>query len=535
LLLILVVALLVRLPGLDRDLWYDEALSLFHARGANALMKIIPNGPVLTSDQFTTDRGWHETVTAIAQIEQTPPLYFFLLRLWRKIFGERNGVLRLLSLIMGLTSLLAAYLVGRQIANAKVGVIAAGVLALLPLHIQYSQEIRAYMLAFLLVLLSTWAFLRASSVAESLHKPSKWWFLYGGLIVLSLYTHYFTLGTFMAHALSALTRSRTVRRVLVTRILVVALIALSLLTPWFLLQYVSQFRAANLLHPRVEPPGFWELGTVKRLASLICHFVVGWLPGMTFASALGLSVLAFYGVTAHVLGSIARRHETQSALLFGSLLFLMPLFFVIAVEMILNDSGLLLFPRFALTALIGLCLLCAVAIVYSNRRIISFFIVVLLLAFTGYFQVQWHRIRTSPLPPPGLPWFYGNLSSAVIKVSEQVDSNELLLFDDLHLVVTWNVYEKSRIPQLLMTRKDFFYLNRARDFDARWREIHRTYPRISLVRRVGEPPSEIMNRLDTSCRLLAVQQVGRLEIRRYANQPPEIPHHPLQEGRGPAP
>lgn len=511
LLLILGVGFILRLPGLDRDLWYDESLSLFHARGANPLTKIIPNGPEVTSDLFTTDRGWREALMAISQIEQTPPFYFLLLRVWTKLFGESNRALRLLSVILGLAAIPVIFLLGWKIFDQKVGLGAAGVLAILPLHLQYSQEIRAYALAFLLATLASWTFLCACQ-AMGQSRDGRWWLLYFGLMTLSLYTHYFTAGTFLAHGLFTLMQPHSLRFRLVKRVLTATAVALLLLIPWLLIQYVNQSHLW-VFQPRTEALHFWTLDTLKRLVSMICYFVVGWLPGTTFRSVLGVSLLGLYGIAALTLYIVMCKREIQPALMFGSFLLFMPIFFVIGVEVILNDSGLLLFPRFALPASIGLCLLFGLAIVCSHRRTLSVLIAAMIVALTGYFQLQWHRVNASPSPLPGLPWFYGNLSSAVGKVSQEASPSELILFDDVHLMSTWNVYQKSRVPQLLMSRKDF--VNRARDFDSRWREVESKYTSIHLIRRVGELPSEVVKRLEAHYRLISNERVGRLEIRHY--------------------
>lgn len=184
----------------------------------------------------------------------------------------------------------------------------------------------------------------------------------------------------------------SVRFRLVKRVLTVTAAALLLLIPWLLIQYVNQFQFW-LSQPRPEALSFWTLHTLKRLVSMICYFVVGWLPGMTFTSVLGLILLGLYAASALTLHSVARRHEIQPTLTFGSVLLLMPILFVIGVEVILNDSGLLLFPRFALPALTGLCLLFGLAIVCSHRRTLSVLIAAMIVVPTGYFQWQWSLRR----------------------------------------------------------------------------------------------------------------------------------------------
>jgi 4-amino-4-deoxy-L-arabinose transferase-like glycosyltransferase len=86
-----------------------------------------------------------------------PPLYFTLMKLWRSCGLES---LRLPSAVFGAAAVPLLYLVGRRVASARVGLVAAALLAISPLHVRYSQEARCYALLiveelfFLLVALS---------------------------------------------------------------------------------------------------------------------------------------------------------------------------------------------------------------------------------------------------------------------------------------------------------------------------------------------------------------------------------------------
>lgn len=519
-LVIVVTGVLLRLPGIERDLWYDEAWGIYHARGTDILPKLIPNGQELTSDLFHRDGGWRESLLAIGHAEWIPPLYYLLLRLWIKLWGESNSVFRALSLIAGMLTICAVFLLGRAIWNEKVGLAAASILAILPIHIQYSQEVRAYALAVLFATLASWAFWRACKHLGHF-KEWRYWLFYVLFATLSLYTHYFTGWVLAAHGLFTLTQPANERWLVVKRLGLVAFVITLLLTPWVLSPYFDNqvFLAGQL--PFI--PTFWTLETPKRLVALFFYLVAGFLPGVHFRSLFGLVILSLYALVGFLLLPQFRGHQ-RNELLFSLLLFLVPVVIVTAIAAYLNESGLIAVPRFILPALGGLCLLLGASIVYSRRYAQSLLIIGILVALCAHFQVQWHYANTSPSPRLGFHWAYGNVSPAVAKVALEAKPDELLLFDDVYLPVIWNIYNQSPVPQLLMGRMTFLQFNLPMDFDVRWREVEAKYPGIFLIRRAEQPPSEVMTRLETNYRLMSQERIGRLEIRHYRKSPPEKSH-----------
>lgn len=79
LLLIVTVGFLLRLPGLDRDLSFDEAMSPYNARGTDNVTPLVPNGTELTNETFRKEGQWRELLLIVGCLDQNPPYY--LLRL----------------------------------------------------------------------------------------------------------------------------------------------------------------------------------------------------------------------------------------------------------------------------------------------------------------------------------------------------------------------------------------------------------------------------------------------------------------------
>ena len=132
---ILIVLLLVligfglRFLYLDSALWYDEACSWATSTEKLGIMHNLLNVDL-----------------------QHTPLYFALLKIWIKFFGQGETALRSLSLIFGILTVVLAYIVGKK--TAKNGFWSALICTVSPLLVLFSVEVRMYSLAVFLVLLS---------------------------------------------------------------------------------------------------------------------------------------------------------------------------------------------------------------------------------------------------------------------------------------------------------------------------------------------------------------------------------------------
>ena len=164
--LILIVATTLRLVRLGyQSEWNDEALSAVIAGG--------------TARQVLTNQ-FHSL---------HPPGYYFLLHLWRRLFGDSDFALRLPSALMGIASVAGMYKLGKLMFKRETGLWAAAVTAVMPFHLFYSQEMRMYSQLFALSVLAV-----LCQVQLHRGKSRYWWIPYVLVSLLGLYTHYlFTL------------------------------------------------------------------------------------------------------------------------------------------------------------------------------------------------------------------------------------------------------------------------------------------------------------------------------------------------------
>ena len=146
------------------DLWLDEALTV-------NISQLAP----------------HDIPGALAR-DGAPPLYYFLLHFWMKLFGSGDVAVRALSGVFGVASLPLVWLAGRRAGGARTAWAALLLLASSPFAVRYATEARMYSLVMLLVLAGYLALARALEEPSPLRLASV--AAISGLLVL---THYWAL------------------------------------------------------------------------------------------------------------------------------------------------------------------------------------------------------------------------------------------------------------------------------------------------------------------------------------------------------
>ena len=171
----------------DRGLWFDEAFSW----------------------RMSTF-GWTDVIYRSA-LDNNPPLYYLLLKLWTSGFGTSAGALRSLSVLAGAGTCLAMYGLVREAygggsrglprerlrltALATAALVAASVL-----QIRWSCEARMYSLGALGAAESSWLLVRALHTSGA--SPGRW-LAYAATALAFAYTHTFALFSLLAQGLFA--------------------------------------------------------------------------------------------------------------------------------------------------------------------------------------------------------------------------------------------------------------------------------------------------------------------------------------------
>jgi mannosyltransferase len=293
-----------------QSLWYDEGIS------AHQLTRSFPE------------------ILRAAALDTHPPLYYWTLKAWGETIGSSEAGLRSLSAVWGVAAVVLTFLIARRLFGTLVASLAALLLAVAPLAVYYSQEVRMYAQVTALGLLAVYAY--------TLRKPV----LYAVAGLATLYSQYLGIAVLLALNLHALLwwRSQTCRQWL-TWLIANAAIACGFL-PW-LPTFIDQQSHALNTSPRT-PQGL----TLDTLAAY----------GGGIARADLFLWAGLFLVALAVLGLFLARDRRCASLFF--LLWLLPLGLVVALGL---RSG-LFEVRYLVLSLPGLALLAALGMVRAGRH-----------------------------------------------------------------------------------------------------------------------------------------------------------------------
>ena len=183
LLLLMVLGTSLRVYRLDAiPVWYDDYITYGY----------------LGAPQFST----YLTLVHFAQPDHAPS-YFLLQYFWSHAVGTSPVSIRLLSVLMSVTTIPLIYVLARYMYTVRSGLIAALCVTLSPLHIWYGQAMRYNSLVEVLALVSIYALVRALREGKR-----RWWIINLVANALLLWSHVLTLvllfteGCFLVLALS---------------------------------------------------------------------------------------------------------------------------------------------------------------------------------------------------------------------------------------------------------------------------------------------------------------------------------------------
>jgi hypothetical protein len=153
----------LRLYGLDRSLWFDEIY------GTRVML------------------GSLHDLAVQALTDVHPPLYAAIMFVWIRLFSDGEIAMRVLPVLAGIGSIALTYAVGSTVTSRWTAVVAAGLVALSPVQIWYSQEARLYALAQFWLLLAVFAYQRSKTAQDGSH----WLPIYAAAIVCATFSHFY--------------------------------------------------------------------------------------------------------------------------------------------------------------------------------------------------------------------------------------------------------------------------------------------------------------------------------------------------------
>ena len=183
LILLLLLAFGLRIHNINEDsFWQDEGLTV--ERSGYAPAQILRNEIVI---QGSVSKDTH------------PPLYYLLISLTRRLFGESDFSFRYPSLLAGILLLPLLYQLGRRLNGPAVGLAATLFAAINPLYVWYAQEARMYTLLVLWGLAATLLlWLALADARAAAYRIRRLFLLYLLFAALAFLTHYAALFLLLA-------------------------------------------------------------------------------------------------------------------------------------------------------------------------------------------------------------------------------------------------------------------------------------------------------------------------------------------------
>jgi hypothetical protein len=311
-------------------------------------------------------------VRAVLLSDTSPPLYYLLLYGWTLMFGTSDAMLRLFSIGWSLACLPVLASVARRTGGRGAVFPACVLFAFSPLGIYYSTEGRMYSFLWFCVLATTWASL-------ALHERGGGGRMYALWIVASaagFLTHYFFVFPWLGLVAYLFLRPGQLSR---TRLTVCLLLTGLIVLPWYS-RLPESLASWRITHDWLKwrPVGFHRLAASREL---VIQFFSGrgqylWLDHR----ASNLAALMLFGIVAVAMAWRLRIHAFGGQRLLLWLLFAAacagPLVFDIA-----QHTYTAAFPRYAIAALPGACLLTAMGLSCLGHRTRLIMLALIILAW----------------------------------------------------------------------------------------------------------------------------------------------------------
>jgi 4-amino-4-deoxy-L-arabinose transferase-like glycosyltransferase len=187
-----------------------------------------------------------------------PPLYYWLLKGWSMLFGTSELALRSMSALFAGVAIVFGFLLAKRLFGRKAAWFALILMVLSPMLIRYGQEMRMYTLVTAIALAATYVLTFAM---ES--KKRRPWIVYGILVALGMWTHYFTALIWLTHwawrawvvRSEHKTKKKFIRAFLSREWILAHVVAVGVFLPWMpaLIRQVLDVQVNGFWIPPVTP------------------------------------------------------------------------------------------------------------------------------------------------------------------------------------------------------------------------------------------------------------------------------------------
>lgn len=409
LLLVLTLGTVLRLVlGADRSLWIDEVYRVSRARGYEV---------AITHEARPRDHGVRLPPRPIADVlaiarTASPPLQPLLLNGWlRAVDPKDDRTLRFPFVVFGCLTIVGGWLLGREVADARVARWLGLIVALSACQVQFSQEVNFYALASCFVVFSYvgyFRWLRRGAAGDGV--------VWALCATAALYAHYYAALVIGSQALGLLVWHGWRPGALLRSALPLAFVAAAF-APW---AFGLASQASNLIAGTDAAFG----GVPYLLRHVLGNPVYVWIGGAAGTLPWPAALLVCIGLFTLVARGLALMPDARLRRIVALNAFLPP--FMLVIVYVLHRQDLVLWPRYQQFFAFMLYLPVAVALVHMRSRatrMATAIVLVLLLAWGLWFydrrlgQENW-RLAAATIerlgdPSDGVVLYRPNLGAAL--------------------------------------------------------------------------------------------------------------------------
>ncbi|MEN6627325.1 MAG: glycosyltransferase family 39 protein [Candidatus Sumerlaeia bacterium] len=202
---------------MNRRAWWPWA-ALVAATAIGAALRLAALGQeCLWADEYYTIRTagaptLRELMRMVATIEPHPPLFFLVMHGWIGLFGSGDAALRMPSALAGILAIPLMFMMMRRLWPERPGAaaLAAFLIAISPMHLNYSQEARAYAMQVTMELAALAAL--AWGMGPQKRATEVWMPLAAAAAVAAIWFQYYSAFIWLAVLLAIWAARRTVSR-----------------------------------------------------------------------------------------------------------------------------------------------------------------------------------------------------------------------------------------------------------------------------------------------------------------------------------
>ena len=203
-----------------------------------------------------------------------PPMYYWLLKLWAMLFGNTDLAMRSMSVLFGGVAIVFGYLLTNRLFSRNIARVSLILMAVSPMLIRYSREMRMYTLVTAIAMAATYILVIAMESKKKLP-----WVIYGILVALGMWTHYFTALIWIAHWIwradiirRIAGKGKFIKQFFSKQWLMSHIIAVAVFVPWLPFMAI-QFAT-------VQASGFW-------IAPITPDTVINFMTNVVFYQDIG--------------------------------------------------------------------------------------------------------------------------------------------------------------------------------------------------------------------------------------------------------